>query len=124
MRAPDSPFKGLSMIPPVEAAFGWPDWPCLSAVPLDIVTALSQGLGSAWVVEREIDCQGEISIIVLGAGEDDADNSLPTFIFYERDGLMQVATVTNDEWRAQRSFESAQAAVAMVIAKTACLSTG
>ena len=91
----------------------------LPAHPFDVRATLSKALGAAWLVQREIGLDGEVSILAMAA--DDADNALPTFMLYERDGLAQVAMVQDDVWRAMSSFAGAQAAVAAIVAAIATL---
>jgi hypothetical protein len=65
-------------------------------------------------VERETECQGEVSIIILPI----ADESKPAFVLYERRGMACVAAVAEDDWEGDQVYASFQDAVAAVI--TAC----
>lgn len=91
----------------------------LPARPFDIHAALSEALGAGWLVQRETNPDGEVSILVMAA--DDETNVLPTFMLYECDGLVQVATVQDDAWQHLSGFASAQAAVVAVVAIIASL---
>ena len=93
--------------------------PRLAARPVDIQTALSEALGAGWLVQRETDPGGDMSVLVMAA--DDADNALPTFMVYERDGLAQVASVQADAWHSLAGFASAHAAVAAIVSAIANL---
>ena len=86
----------------------------LPACACDIHAALSRVLSPDWIVQRETNPDGEMSILVMAA--DDETNVLPTFMLYECDGLVQVATVQDDAWQHLSGFASAQAAVAAIIA--------
>ena len=79
----------------------------------DVVTALSDALTPTWSVEREVDPAGDLSIIVLPECDESA---LPGFVLYEDDGLVQVATVVGDAWKATRIFPTCQCAVAAILA--------
>lgn len=92
-------------------------WQRQFAAPLDIVATLAQALGFAWVVQREIDWQGEVSVIALPANDDE---TMPAFVLYEQGGLAQVATVKHDEWQPKRGYATAAEAVAAIV----CLSGG
>lgn len=91
----------------------------LPARAFDIHAALSGALGPQWIVQRETNSDGEVSILVMAA--DDETNVLPTFMVYERDGLAQMAIVQDDAWRSTSGFASAQAAVAAIVAAIASL---
>jgi hypothetical protein len=80
----------------------------------DVSALLSQALGADWTVEREIDCEGHVSIIALP--EDETDGT-PSFILYEKDGLARVATVKCDEWVNDWGFDSFLTAVYKFIAE-------
>ncbi|WP_428489561.1 hypothetical protein [Rhodopila sp.] len=79
----------------------------------DSVSALSNALGSKWVVERWSDCGGDLSLIVFSRLEPDL---MPTFVLFEQDGAIRLATVENDEWAIDRSFRSLCGAVDALIA--------
>jgi hypothetical protein len=93
-----------------------PSWLRQPTAPLDIVATLSKALGFAWIAQREIDWEGEVSVIVLAAGDDEA---MPAFILYETDGLAHVATVKHDEWQTGRAYATAEEAVAAIVSLTA-----
>ena len=97
-----------------------PAWLFLPAHSFDIVATLSDALGPAWLVQRETDCEAEMSILAMASGDD--DNALPTFVLYERDGLVHVATVQNEVWRPMHGFISPQEAVTAIVAEIASLS--
>ena len=87
--------------------------------PFDIQAALSVALGADWIVQREIDPDAEVSILAMAA--DDMDDTLPTFMLYERNGLVQVASVQDDAWQSHGGFANAHAAVAAIVAAIARL---
>ena len=91
----------------------------LPARPFDIHAALSEALGAGWLVQRETNPDGEVSIVVMAA--DDQTNVLPTFVLYEQDGLAQVASVQDDAWQSLSGFANGQAVVAAVVAIIASL---
>ena len=74
----------------------------------DIILSLSSALGSAWKVHREIDCVGDVSIVVMPASDDDP--SMPTFVLYEAGGEARVGTIRRDEWQADQGFATVQQA--------------
>jgi hypothetical protein len=94
--------------------FGHTPWLFAAEAPCDVTLALSESLGPTWSVDRETDCQGEVSIIILPI----ADDSKPAFVIYERGGIAHVAAVAEDEWEGDHGYASFQDAVAAVI--TAC----
>ena len=80
----------------------------------DIVVLLTAALGPAWNVQREIDCVGEVSIVVMPVSNHPA---VPTFILYEAGGQAHVGTIRQDEWEADQGFDTVQqAAIAGIIA--------
>lgn len=84
--------------------------------PFDVVTVLAASLTCAWGVERMIDPSGEVSIIVLPADDDPGRSS---FVLYEKDGLVEVATIAGETWRGSRQFQTCQRAVAAIVAASA-----
>jgi hypothetical protein len=111
------------MTPPITAARLSP-YPIPASLrpptcPLDIHAALSEALGTEWTVQREIDPDGEVSILAMAA--DDADNTRPTFLLYERYGLAQVVSVRDDAWQSLGGYATAQAGVATIITAIARL---
>lgn len=94
----------------LTASFASSSWLRQTFVPVDILATLSERLGAPWHVHREIDCEGEVSIIVFPGGDDDDDETLPVFILYEKNGLAHVATVEADEWKTAQDFASIQGA--------------
>ena len=94
-------------------------WLCQPTAPLDIVATLSKALGSAWIVQREIDCEGEVSVVALAVRDDE---TMPAFILYEADGLAHVATVKHDKWQSGRAYAMAEEAVAAIVCLTAATS--
>jgi hypothetical protein len=85
----------------------------------DVVTALSDALTPTWTVQREIDHAGDLSIVVLPEPDDTA---LPSFVLYEGDGLVQVATIVGEDWQNTLSYPSCQRAVAAIAAAAAAAS--
>jgi len=79
----------------------------------DALDVLAGALGPMWSVHREIDCEGEASIVVLP----DHDDIGPAFLLYETAGLARVGTVIGDEWASYESFSGIRAAVTAIIAK-------
>ncbi len=67
-----------------------------------------------WNVHREVDYQGEVSIVVLPVDDD----SGPAFVLYEKDGAARVGTVSGDEWTRDEGFFDVQAATGWIIART------
>ena len=92
----------------------------LPARACDIHAALSSALSPDWIVQRETNPDGEMSILVMAA--DDETNVLPTFMVYECDGLVQLATVQDDAWQSPSGFATPQTAVAAIVAAIASLS--
>jgi hypothetical protein len=87
-------------------------WLLLPATAGEVVSVLSTALGADWAVERETDCEGEVSIIALPAGD---VGRLPAFILYEKNGQTRIATVRSDEWERDRGFASFRQAVDALI---------
>jgi hypothetical protein len=85
----------------------------------DMVAVLSAALGSDWVVERETDSEGEVSIIALPTEE---LNGTPAFILYEKDGKARVATIRGDEWECDHGFNGFRQGVDAIIAEARALS--
>jgi hypothetical protein len=78
----------------------------------DVIAVLSNALSTDWVVARETDYEGRMSVITLPAlGKE----KLPSFILYERDGQTHVATITGDEWANDRCFDDFRQAVSVVV---------
>jgi hypothetical protein len=80
----------------------------------DIVAVLSEALGQEWEVERETDCQGEVSIILLPTID---DGTKPAFILFEKSGRTRVGTIMADKWQCDRGFESFGQGVDAVVAQ-------
>ncbi len=83
---------------------------------IDVVGTLTSALTPFWMVEREIDPAGELSVVVLPVGD---SSDRPTFVLYEENGLVQVSTFTGETWLSRRIFRTCERAVAGMIA-TAC----
>jgi hypothetical protein len=79
----------------------------------DVIAVLSDALGADWVVERETDYTGEMSIIAFPASDQDAR---PTFVLYEADGQTHVATIRGDEWASDHGFNRFRQGVDAIIA--------
>ncbi len=79
----------------------------------EVVSMLSKALGSGWVVEREIDADGDVSIIALPFIDDEPT---PTLILYEKAGRTHVATIRCDRWENDRGYNSFQQATDAFIA--------
>jgi len=79
----------------------------------DVLVVLVEALGPAWSVRREIDYEGEVSIIVLPV----ADETDPGFLLYEKEGLACVATITGDDWVGDQGFATFQEAISAIITK-------
>jgi hypothetical protein len=88
-------------------------WQADVMLPFDVVAALSTSLAPFWDIERTIDPDGELSIIVAPAGDDLAQSG---FILYEKDGFVEVATIFGDTWQGSRRFPTCQRAVAAIVA--------
>ena len=82
----------------------------------DVPATLTSALNPLWTVHREQDPDGDLSIVVLPFSETAA---LPTFILYERDGMVQVSTFHGDDWHCRRTFRTCRRAVAAIIAAAA-----
>ena len=89
------------------------NWLREGVAPFDVVEALLESLQGDWLVERETDPAGDLSVIVMSVRDDAA---LPTFLLYEEDGLAQVATVSGDTWRSKSAYPTCQRAVAAIAA--------
>jgi hypothetical protein len=81
--------------------------------PFDVVAALASALPSCWTVEREADPDGDLSIVVLPDCDEPAQ---PSFVLYEEDGFVQVATVIADTWHGKRTFPTCRRAVDAIVA--------
>jgi hypothetical protein len=105
-----------------SAAFDLPmsgRWLNAARLSFDVVAALTDGLGAAWEVVRNEDPFGEVAIVVFPA--DDAAG-LPSFMLYENNGLVEVATVHDDVWSGSQVYANCpQAAAAIVTASAATL---
>ncbi|HEY4041363.1 MAG TPA: hypothetical protein VGM32_05900 [Rhodopila sp.] len=86
---------------------------CDAPPQFDVVAALTASLTPSWSAEREIDPSGETSVVVLSVSDNPAH---PTFVLYEEEGLVQVATVVGDCWQSRRTFRTCQRAVAAIVA--------
>jgi hypothetical protein len=84
--------------------------------PFDVAAALTEAVTPAWTVEREVDPDGNLFIVVLPAYDDPVR---PAFILYEENGLAEVGTTVSETWQGKQAFATAQRAVAAIIA--ACL---
>jgi hypothetical protein len=91
-------------------------WPGDVLSRFDVVAALSAGLAPAWEVERAIDPSGELSVVVLPMGDDPA---FPSFVLYEKDGLVEVATIAGETWQSTAQFPTCQSAVVGIVAASA-----
>jgi hypothetical protein len=87
----------------------------------DIVVSLTAALGPTWSVQREIDCVGEVSIVVMPVSDHPA---VPTFILYEVGGQAHVGTIRQDEWQADQGFDTVQQAAIVGIIAAANLTCG
>ena len=85
----------------------------------DACDVLAEALGPMWSVHCEVDCEGEVSIVVL---PDDGDIG-PAFLLYENGGQARVGTVSGDEWTSRESFSDIQAAITAIIVKAAFVAT-
>ena len=94
-------------------AFGSAPWLTETELDDDALIVLAEALGSAWSVQREVDCEGDASIIVMPL----QDENLATFILYERHGLALVGINLGDEWLGDEGFGSVQAATGAIIDK-------
>lgn len=74
----------------------------------DPVSFLSGVLGDSWNVERCVDCDGDISMVVLPIAD---LSGMDAYILYEQDGLTLVATIKDDEWSDKQTFSSFARAV-------------
>lgn len=79
----------------------------------DVAATLTSALTPSWLVEREIDPDGELSIVVLPDGE---NSDRPTFLLYEENGLVQVSAFRGEDWQRRQAFRTCQRAVAAIIA--------
>jgi hypothetical protein len=93
-------------------AFPTTPWLFQPATP-DVVAVLSEALGADWAVERETDCEGEVSIIALSTI---AVEGAPSLILFENDGQACVATMNGDDLGWKRRFSSFQQAIDAFIA--------
>jgi hypothetical protein len=91
-------------------------WPHDVLSSFDVVGVLSASLTPGWYVERTVDPSGDIAIIVLPA---DDDPEQPSFVLYEKDGLVEVGTIAGETWRGSRQLPSCQRAVAAIVAASA-----
>jgi hypothetical protein len=91
------------------------------AAPSDVVAVVSKALGPDWAVEREIDCDGEVSIVALPTMD---DAPTPAFILYEKGGRTRVATIRDDEWKCDHGFNSFRQGVGALIAEAMAFSIG
>jgi hypothetical protein len=82
----------------------------------DVAATLTCVLTPLWTVERELDPTGDLSIVILPFGDTAA---LPTFVLYEKDGLVQVSTFLGEDWQSCQAFRTCQRAVAAIIAAAA-----
>lgn len=96
----------------LSKAFAHSPWLFAHDVPRDAIMVLSEALGPRWAVQRETDCDGEVSIIVLPI----ADEAKPAFVLYEKEGVARVATVVGDDWEGDQGFANFPDAVATIIA--------
>ena len=80
----------------------------------EVVAVLKDALGDDWVVERETDCAGEVSIIAFPVGEDEGT---PSFILFESEGRARLAAVSSDTWKWHQAFASFPEAVSAFIAE-------
>ena len=99
----------------LSRAFGPTAWLLPHKPRHDVTTVLAKALGPAWSVQRQTDCEGEVSIIVLPLD----DSAEAAFVLYERDGVVRVATIAGDDRDGDRGFSGLQAAVAAIIAEIA-----
>src|ERR1700712_3131673 len=81
-------------------------------LPFDVVAALSAHLQPFWDIERAIDPDGELSIIVAPTGDDLTQSG---FVLYEKDGFVEVAAIFGDTWQGSQRFPSCQQAVAAIV---------
>lgn len=81
--------------------------------PFDVVAALTSALPSCWTVEREFDPTDDLSIVVLPVRDESAQ---PTFILYEENGFVAVATVIADSWHGKQTFPTCRRAVEAIVA--------
>ncbi|HEX2940666.1 MAG TPA: hypothetical protein VHO91_06435 [Rhodopila sp.] len=78
----------------------------------DILDAMKHALAPDWTVDKVTDCNGEESVIILPASLDSAIS----FILYEEEARLVVATVRDDEWAGFSRFASLEAAVTALLA--------
>jgi hypothetical protein len=95
-------------------AFANSPWMLLPARHKEVVSELAEALGPDWVVEREIDFEGEVSIIALPIID---AAPAPTFILYEKAGRAHVATIRFDRWENDRGYNSFQQATDAFVAE-------
>jgi hypothetical protein len=78
----------------------------------DVGATLTSALTPFWTVDREADPSGDISVIVLPAGDTAAR---PSFVLYEQDAAVQVSTFLGEDWRSRRTFQTCRRAVDAII---------
>jgi hypothetical protein len=101
-------------------AFPTTPWLFQPATP-DVVAVLSEALGTDWAVERETDCEGEVSIIALSTI---AVEGAPSLILFENDGQTCVATMNGDDLGWKRRFSGFQQAIDAFIAAARAAAIG
>jgi hypothetical protein len=93
-------------------------WHCDVLSRFDVLAVLAASLKPDWEVERMVDPNGDISVIVLPTGD---DLTQPNFVLYEKDGLVEVATIIGDAWQGSQRFPTCQRAVAAIVAASAVI---
>jgi hypothetical protein len=88
------------------------NWLSAARLSFDVVAALTDGLAANWEVVRNEDPFGEISIVVFPP---DDSAGLPTFMLYESNGLVEVATLRDDVWTDSQVYANCPQAVAVII---------
>lgn len=78
-------------------------WLTLPIAAGEVVAALSEALSPEWVVERETDYDGEVSIVAVPINDNE---QTPAFMLYEKDGQARVAMIRCDEWEHDHGFTS------------------
>jgi hypothetical protein len=84
----------------------------LFAFKAEAANQLEADLPQGWTVERFIDPDGDLSIIIL---PDDDDPVRPAFLLHDRNEIPHVATIVADDWQSDRPCASWAAAAATVI---------
>jgi hypothetical protein len=79
----------------------------------DVRATLTCALTPFWTVERELDPNGDLSIVILPFSD---TTVLPGFVLYEKDGLVQVSTFLGEDWQSRQAFHTCQRAVAAIVA--------